>query len=185
MKLNGLPVLLALAAVTACAAVFAQSSTPATTAHQDSDFLATANQGSVDEIYLAKLVLTKSTDQDVKAFAQRMIHDHTQLIDGMKTFDAMDGLHVPSSPDADTVAASKHLDTLSGSAFDKAYIEAMVQGHHKVLEAFIVEVKSTTSPAFKTAVEHGAQVVRSHLVLADQDAKKLGVPAAPVPALAM
>jgi putative membrane protein len=169
----------------AAISAYAQSSDQARTAHQDTKFLEAANQGSVDEIDLAQLALKKSNNDDVKAFAQKMIDDHTKLINDMKRFDYEAGVQVPSHPDAAAEATKLKLDILTGSAFDKAYIKAMVEDHHKDLEDFIREEKATAYPAFKDAVEQGAQVVRGHLELIDQLAKKNGVAPAPVPTSGM
>jgi len=183
------PTLLALAAAFACAPAIAQTSTEtsgqAKTAHHDTEFLKEANQGSVDEIDLAHLALKKSDNPDVKSFAQRMIDDHTKLLNDMKPFDMEAGLTVPDHDDAATDAQKAKLDVLSGKSFDKAYMKDMVDDHHKDLEAFIAEEKYTEYPAFKTAVEQGEQVVRDHLQLADQIAKKDGVTPEPVPAAGM
>src|ERR1700734_888188 len=103
MKLTAIPLILGVAALCSCSAAFAQSSpTPdqARTAHQDTKFLENANQGSVDEIELAQLALKKSSDDDVKAFAQKMVQDHSKLLDDMKPFDAEAGLKIPEHPDA-------------------------------------------------------------------------------------
>jgi putative membrane protein len=180
--------MLAIAALSTCATVLAQNSpTPdqARTAHQDTQFLEKANQGSVDEIELAQIALKKSNNDDVKNFAQKMIHDHQQLIDNMKPFDIEAGIQVPAHPDAATKAEKLKLDVLTGQTFDKAYIKAMVGDHHKDLEEFLSEEKSTGYPAFKSAVHQGAQVVREHLQMIDEIAKKNGVAPAPVPAAGM
>jgi len=181
MKLAALPAVVTLAAFAAFTPAFAQSPGQARTAHQDTEFLKAANQGSVDEIDMAKIALDKSTDPDVKAFAQRMVTDHTQLLDDMKSFDAEAGLTIPEHSSVSTLAEEAKLKLLTGDTFDKAYIKEMVAGHHKVLEAFIAEQKSTGYPAFKDAVHSGADVVRQHLELANQTAKKLGLASAPVP----
>jgi putative membrane protein len=152
--------MLALAAVSACVPAFAQSPGQARTAHQDTEFLKQANQGSRDEIDLAGIALKKSEDPDVKNFAQKMIDDHTKLLDDMKPFDMQAGLSIPDHDDASTDAEKAKLELLSGKTFDKAYIKEMVDGHHKVLEAFIAEEKSKR---------------------ANDIAKKLGVPPSPVP----
>ena len=185
MKITALPAILALAAICTCAPAFAGNH-PTTrdqksTAHQDTKFLEEANQGSVDEIDLAQLALKKSNNEDVKNFAQKMIQDHNMLIENMKPFGNEAGIKVPEHPSAATEAEKVKLDLLSGEAFDKAYIRAMVQDHHKDLEAFRSEVKSTGYPAFRSAVEQGEQVVREHLELIDQIAKKNGIAPAPVP----
>jgi putative membrane protein len=187
MKIAALTAAFALAAIATCAPAFARDNHPATktqqsTAHQDTKFLEKANQGNVDEIELAQLALKKSNNEDVKSFAQRMIHDHNMLIENMKPFANEAGLQVPSHPSVATEAEKVKLDLLSGESFDKAYIKAMVEDHHKDLGEFREEVKSTGYPAFKSAVENGEQVVREHLEMINQIAKKYGIAPAPVPA---
>ena len=99
MKFTAFPSVIAFAAISICMPAFAANGkTQAATAHQDTKFLEKANQGSVDEIDLAKLVVQKATDPNVKAFAQRMIDDHGKLLDDMKTFDAEAGLKIPTIP---------------------------------------------------------------------------------------
>jgi putative membrane protein len=181
MRFSALSTTLALAAVTACLPALAQSADQARTAHHDTEFLKDANQGSRDEIDLAQLALKKSNDQDVKDFAQKMIDDHTKLLDDMKPFDMQAGLSIPDHDDAATDAQKAKLELLSGTTFDKAYIKDMVEDHHKDLEQFMAQEKSTGYPDFKAAVAKGEAVVKQHLELADSIAKKLGVATAPVP----
>jgi putative membrane protein len=178
MKLTAV---LGVVALSACTAAFAQTPGQARTAHQDTKFLEKANQGSVDEVDLAQLVLKKSSNDDVKAFAQKMVTDHTALLDAMKPFDMEAGVTIPEHPDAAAEATKLKLDVLKGEAFDKAYIKAMVEDHHKDLEAFMAEEKATGYPAFKDAVSQGEKVVRGHLEMIDQLAKKNGLAPAPVP----
>jgi putative membrane protein len=178
--------MLAFAAIALSVPALAKTNTPAktqqSTAHQDTKFLEKANQGNVDEIELAQLALKKSTNDDVKNFAQRMIQDHNTLLTNMKPFANEAGLQTPSHPSAATEAEKLKLDVLSGAAFDKAYIKAMVADHHKDLEEFRAEIKATGYPAFKDALQQGEQVVREHLEMINQIAKKNGIAPAPVPA---
>ncbi len=185
MKLYAVAIL-AFAAISTCAPAFAKTNSPATrdqasTAHEDTKFLEKANQGNVDEIDLAKLALQKSSDEDVKTFAQKMIDDHTMLMNSMKPFANEAGLQTPTHIDAATEAHRAKLDLLSGKSFDKAYIKDMEEDHHKDLEEFMAEAKSTGYPEFKSAVEKGEKVVREHLEMIDQIAKKNGIAAVPVP----
>jgi putative membrane protein len=181
MKFASIPTILAFAAIATCAPAFASPAPDqAATAHQDTKFLEKANQGSVDEIDLAQLALNKSSNDDVKAFAQQMVADHGKLIDDMKPFDAEAGLQVPDHPDAAGMATKVKLDILTGAAFDKAYIKAMVDDHKKTLMDFQAEAKATGYPAFRSAVEKGAGSVRDHLKMIDDLAKKNGVTPAPM-----
>jgi putative membrane protein len=185
MKSSIFPAVLGLALVSTTGSAFAKNPPAnrdqASTARQDTKFLERADQGNVDEIELAQLALKKSISDDVKNFAERMIHDHNMLMDNMKPFANEAGIRPPTQPSAATQAEMKKLDALSGEAFDKAYIKAMVQDHSKDLAEFINEAKTTGYPAFKNAVEQGEQVVREHLEMANQIAKRNGIAPAPVP----
>jgi putative membrane protein len=186
MKFAAFPAMLALAVISTSAPAFTQSRTPAardqaSTARQDTKFLEKATQGSVDEIELGQLALKKSNNEEVKNFAQKMIHDHNMLIENMKPFADQAGLQRPSHASTATEAKKLKLDVLSDKSFDKAYIKAMVEDHSKDLAEFRQEAKTTGYPAFKSAVEQGEQVVREHLEMINQIAKKNGVAPAPIP----
>lgn len=163
-------------------AAHAADKTQAGTAHADTEFLKKASQGNVNEIALAQIALKKSTDDDVKTFAQKMIDDHTKLGESMKPFAEEAGLDTPTHADATTLAAEAKLELLSGKAFDKAYIRNMVQDHHEDLQEFMQEVKTTGYPAFKAAVEKGENVIHGHLEMINTIAAKNGLPQAKVPA---
>ena len=53
----------------------------------DKSFIADASQGDLTEIKLSQLALQKSSNAQVKSYAQKMITDHTMLetkmVDGM------------------------------------------------------------------------------------------------------
>jgi putative membrane protein len=181
MRLTALPTLFALAVVCAGAPALSQTPDQAKTAHHDTEFLENANQGSVDEIDLAQIVLKKTNNADVKNFAQRMVRDHTQLLNNLKPFDNQAGLQVPDHPDAATLAEEKRLDKLPARELDRAYIKLMVEDHHKDLEAFIAEEKSTGYAAFKTAVSQAEEVVKAHLEDANNIAREDGIPTGSIP----
>ena len=88
MKYAIFPAVLALAVISAAPAIAKSPANrdQASTARQDTKFLEKADQGNVDEIELAQLALKKSSNDDVKNFAERMIHDHNTLMDNMKPF---------------------------------------------------------------------------------------------------
>ena len=67
------------------------------------------------------------------------------------------------------------MDSLSGDAFDKKYLAVMVKDHHKDLRQFRAEEAVAADPNFKSTVENGEKVVKSHTDMADQLAQKNGV----------
>lgn len=140
---------------------------------QDKQFLAMAAQSDIDEIKLSQLAESKGANPSVKSFAHEMVTDHTNLEAKMKPFAAAWGITPPTSLDPDHQAIYDKLNALSGSDFDKEYMEAVTAGHHKVLDAFIKEAETTTDPEFKTAVMSGKSVVTAHTSMADALKAKL------------
>jgi putative membrane protein len=140
---------------------------------QDKQFLTMAAQSDFNEINLSKLAETKATNPQVKAFAHKMVADHTALEAKMKPFATAWGLTPPTSFDADHQAEYDKLNGLSGSDFDKEYMDAMVTDHHKALDAFTSEANTTTDAKFKTAVMNGKSVVAAHTTMADDLKAKL------------
>jgi putative membrane protein len=173
------PVLFGLAAIACCVSAVAQTAyTP-----RDKMFLAASTEGGMAEVALGNLALQKSSNPEIKTFAQRMVADHTMLLDKMKPFAVQAGVQPPTHLSAADKAAVKQLTALSGDAFDRAYLKDMVADHHNDLGAFISERDSTANADLRTAVTAATQVVRDHTQMVDVIAKADGIPTPPMPAL--
>jgi putative membrane protein len=140
----------------------------------DKAFLAKASQGDYNEIQLSKLAISKTTNPDVKAFAEKMVREHTELEAKMKPFADKWGVPPATGFDADHQAIYDKLNGLSGPDFDKEYMKAMDDDHHKALDAFNDEVGSTQNAKFKATVEQGKSAVSAHTHMADSLAAKVG-----------
>jgi putative membrane protein len=97
----------------------------------------TANQVDIDAGKLAK---SRSTNKDVKAFAELMITDHTGV--NKSATDLVTKLEVTpqDNPTSQSLKAGgdknlAHLRTLEGAAFDKAYVDHEVAYHQQVIDA--------------------------------------------------
>jgi putative membrane protein len=126
-------VLIAGALFVPAAAVSAQGVTDA----QIAAIVVTANQVDIDA---GKLAEAKASGPDVKAFGKQMATDHAGV--NKTATDLVTRLHV--TPQENPTSQSlkdggdknvAHLKTLSGAAFDKAYIDHEVAYHQQVLDA--------------------------------------------------
>ena len=93
---------------------------------QDHKFLGDSGKGSLAEIKMAQLALKNSTNPDVRAFAQKMIHDHTMLIQSMKPYAAKDGIKPPTTLETSEQDEYNRLAKKKGEEFDKDYIQTMI-----------------------------------------------------------
>jgi putative membrane protein len=165
-------------ATSACSALLAgtlltSSVAKAATPDDDKQFLSTAAQSDMNEIKLSQLAETKASSSQVKAFAKKMVTDHTKLETQMKPFATKWNLTPPVGLDSDHQAVYDRLNGLSGPDFDKAYMTAMAGDHHKALDAFTTEAQSTQDAQFKAAVLKGKAVVAGHTTMADNLQSKM------------
>jgi putative membrane protein len=139
----------------------------------DKKFLSMAAQSDQNEIALSKLASDKATNPDVKAFADKMVTEHTQMTESMKPFADKWGLTPPMGPDADHQKELDKLNGLSGKDFDKEYTDQMVTDHTKALSAFTKEAKDTKDAKFRAAVINGKTAVAAHKNMAYDLKKKM------------
>jgi putative membrane protein len=139
----------------------------------DKKFLAMAAQSDQNEIALSKLAEGKATNPAVKAFAEKMVSEHTQMTESMKPFAESWGLTPATGPDADAQKELDKLNGLSGNDFDKEYMKQMVKDHSKALSAFTKETKDTKDAKFRAAVIKGKTMVAAHKNMAYDLEKKL------------
>jgi putative membrane protein len=147
----------------------------AQTAADDKHFITVAGQADLAEIKQSELALEKSRNKDVRAFAKRMVKDHHMLMDKMKPFAAKYKVPPPALVSTDQDAQYSALQGLSGTEFNKAYIEDMDKDHHKALALFDAELAATTDSDLKATVTAGRAVVADHTQMADALAQKMGV----------
>jgi putative membrane protein len=139
----------------------------------DKKFLANAAQSDQDEIALSQLADQKATNPAVKAFAEKMVTEHTKMSASMKPFADSWGLTAPTGPDPDHQKELDKLNGLSGADFDKEYMSDMVSDHTKALSAFTTEAKDTKDVKFRAAVLKGKTAVAAHKNMAYDLKKKL------------
>lgn len=152
---------------------FSQNTTSASSS--DKKFVRSALEGGNAEVKLGQLAAQKGSSDDVKQFGQKMVDDHTKLGDQMKQIAQQQGINIPDGVPAKDKALEAKLNSLSGDAFDKAYIKAMVQDHQKDLSEFKKEASSGNDTSIKDAASQGEQVISEHLQMAQQMAQKHNV----------
>ena len=149
---------------------FAQGAAP--TDPQIAHIVVTANQVDIDA---GKLAESKGSSADVKAFGKQMVTDHSGVNKQAEELVKKLKVTPEDNPTSESLKKGgeenvRHLHTLSGSAFDKAYIDHEVAYHEQVLsaidktlvpnakneelKALIVKVR----PAFVAHLEHAKMI---------------------------
>ena len=134
--------------------------------------------GAIDAA-AAKQALAKSTNVEIRSFAEVMLRDH-EAVNG-KALELVKKLKVTPADNGTSAALSKQaaetherLDQLNGAAFDRAYMQNEVAFHRTVNGA----LKSTLIPSadndeLKALLEAGAALFGEHQAHAEMLAAKL------------
>ena len=160
---------------TALVALPAAAGAQAVTDPQIASIVVTANQVDIDA---GKLAAERSTNAEIKKFGTLMVTDHTGVNKAAVELVTRLKVTPQDNPTSQSLKAGgdknlAHLKTLSGAAFDKAYVAQEVAYHTAVLEAvdktlipnasnadlkaLLVKVR----PAFVAHLEHAKKIQAS------------------------
>lgn len=129
----------------------------------DAEFATKAAVGGMAEVELGKLALTKATNAQLKEFAKMMVSDHGKANEELMSIAKKKNITLPVAVDEDHQKKMNELDKKSGKDFDKAYAEAMVDGHKKTLKLMQDEAKDGKDAEIKAFASKTTPVVQTHL----------------------
>lgn len=140
---------------------------------QDQAFVDEAARGGKMEVDLGRLAEQNASDAKVKQFGARMVKDHSKLNSELSSVAKSVGLTVPTALSAEQQAEYAKLSKLSGTKFDKVYMDLMVKDHTGDLAAFQKEEAAAQNPKLKKAVAKAIPIIQEHLNMAKSDSTKL------------
>jgi putative membrane protein len=141
--------------------------------NEDKEFVTMAGMGGLAEVQMGNLALQKASSADVKAFAQRMVTDHSKANAELAQFATAKGLALATELSGDPKNALEHLTSLSGAEFDKAYMTHMVEDHEKDVAEFDKASTSATDADLKAWAGKTLPTLKEHLEMAKQTARKV------------
>ena len=152
------------------------SAAPALAALSASDrtFATDAAHGGLAEVQLGQLAEQKAGSPQVKEFAQRMVKDHTQANQELMQLAKSENLNVSTELDSKHKSEIDQLRSMSGNAFDAAYMQHMVQDHRKTVEDFQKQAQSGGDPELKSFAQKYLPIVQQHLQISEARAGASG-----------
>jgi putative membrane protein len=147
-------------AATISGATFASASFAA----DESTFLQNAIQGSLAEVQMGELAQQNGSSEDVKAFGQTLVTDHSKSMDEASALAKSMNVEVPTEPKAEAQQEYEKLQGLKGDEFDKEFAEHMVMDHQKEIEKF--EEQAQGGDEVAQFAKQTLPVLNTHLDLA-------------------
>lgn len=143
-------------------------------ASADEAFMSKAAQVGISEVSLGMLAVDKGFTPDVKRFAQRMKDDHGRAGEELQALALRKSVTLATGVDGEAKAMRERLSSLNGEAFDRAYIEAMIDGHQRVIDEFRAEVQQGQDPDVKAWASKTLSTIESHLQHAKAAERAIG-----------
>jgi putative membrane protein len=138
-----------------------------------------AYTAGVIDVEAGKLALEKSQNQDVRAFAQQMIGDHTAVNDQALALVKKLNVTPEDNPTSQSLtkqaeATRQKLAGLSGAAFDKAYVDNEV-AYHKTVNGALANtlIPNAQNSELKSLLQNGLTIFQAHLEHAERVAQQL------------
>ncbi|HWT37901.1 MAG TPA: DUF4142 domain-containing protein [Paraburkholderia sp.] len=136
----------------------------------DQTFITDGTQAVATQRDAARIATSRSTDREVKAFAEKVAADNLQIADALRAASPR-GVDVPhNNPDTATLDSIRNL---RGAEFDKTYIEQIaLGGEQKTLSAFQAEIASGRNEQLKDAARKALPTIQAQYASAQELAKR-------------
>jgi putative membrane protein len=137
---------------------------------RDTEFVRRALEAGQQEVDFGKVASQKAANAEVRAFAARMVEDHTTANAELLSMSAPTAAPAPTSEKATAVRA---LESLSAQAFDVAYLARSVRDHESAVMLFEQEAADGNDERLKLWAQQKLPKLREHLDMARSLATKV------------
>jgi putative membrane protein len=130
---------------------------------QDVKFLQTSAAGDLFEIQAGKVALTKAQLPTTRAYAAKLVSDHSKSLADVRTIAKADGISLPTQPLPTMREVLAQVSAHSGLSFDVAYLKAEVTDHFGDIAGGVKEVERGVNGRIRANAANDLPVLRYHL----------------------
>jgi putative membrane protein len=158
------------AVATAPAAPLTVPQPVAMVAPTDAAFAQKVAASNAAEIELSRIAYVRAHSPEVRAFARQLLIDHRDMAINLDNFALERGYLVTWEIQPEMASNIDRIRTLDGAAFDKAYMDLMVEAHSKSVTT--LETQAASGRETASLANASLPTVRHHLEMArDLDAR--------------
>jgi putative membrane protein len=140
----------------------------------DMPFIRHAGSSNLMEIRLGQVAQSRASNSTVRQFGQRMVDDHTRMQNQLTALVSSTGVPFTAAMDSRHQRQVSRIEQLSGAEFDRAYMQAMIQGHQEDVNQFQTQSQSARSTQIRNLASSSLPVLQQHLSLAVQVGSQVG-----------
>lgn len=131
-----------------------------------SKFLVKSYESGMYEIELSKLAATNSLVADVKKLAADLVMAHTSINEKISAIAASANFVLPTAVNADHQKDLTDMAKLTGTEFDKKYVNTIISGHEKSVSNYKDAAKDLTVSDTKAFAQETLPKIEEHLSMA-------------------
>lgn len=135
----------------------------------DRKALAEMAEANMAEIAHGRIALAKAVNPEVRAYAQRMVDEHTTALAEVQAVAQAKGVELPKELAIRHKAKGAMLEALKGDIFDRTYIKQSGRRDHRVTNEKLREsMNEIQDPDVKALAMKLQPIVERHLLAADE-----------------
>ena len=141
---------------------------PNSLSSRDRTFLMQAGQLSMMEVELGRLAVQRGSSPGVKQYGQEMVEDHTRANQELMQLAMQKKVELPTEMSTQNTAMIDRLSGLSGTSFDTAYKQAMIDSHNQAIALFQAQSQQGQDPELKAWATQKLPNLQAHLEMVNQ-----------------
>ena len=130
----------------------------------DAAFAQKVAASNAAEIELSRIAYVRAHSPEVRSFARQLLIDHRQMATNLDNFALERGHLVVWQIEPEMVSTIERLRTLDGAAFDRDYMDVMVEAHSKSVTT--LETQAASGRETASLANASLPTVRHHLEMA-------------------
>ena len=143
-------------------------SSPNSLSSTDSNFVMQAAQTGMLEVMLGKLAMQRGSSAGVKQYGEKMVDEHTRANQELMQLAMQKGVELPREMSSQNKALTDRLSRLSGTSFDAAYKQAMIDSHNQAIALFQAQSQQGQDPELKAWASQKLPNLQAHLQMVNQ-----------------
>jgi len=136
--------------------------------NRDAHFISAQLENNVAEVMAAQRALEHSQDPNVRGLAQKMITDHNYAQQTLQPIATMHRVELPATLSDPHRAMLDQLSQLHGPAFDREYVNAVVNDHGLEIFEFNTEIPVVVDAHVSAWAQNIRPMVLQHQQIAQQ-----------------
>ena len=129
---------------------------------EDKQFVVDAALKGLANIELGKLAIQKGSDKKIKNFGTLLIKQHTKIGARLRKTAGLKKIALPNAIDSATQKELTMLSAYSGKAFDKAFINHMINNHETDIKFFEYASKHVVDKDLKKMAQKNLLILHRH-----------------------